>query len=640
MSVRYLRRPARFLVQYLVLYEVSTSTWCRTVVFHPTISSVIIIFRRSRGFPLTVKAIDSSSVYLTIQTYQKGNVLMDEAQLSKRHLGRWLNAKSLLLLISIAILTLGATMHFTRIGDLVAFFNSLPVQSIGGGIPSSDLQHRRLSDDMETIPVYTHLHEGSSLTVRKQVHGLKQTIDTDKVRFEVRALNINQQQTFVQQNCNHAAARFDTFTSQDQEFLAVEVFKWCALSKADSDVSIFLDAASPLIHRLHDTIVQSDSSILVLADEELFGKGAFTTGLVVLRRKHEVAIQMLKVLLDTPLDILQISPLHIPKTLFSLIRQEDNKGVNESSWTILQSSCPEMHRSKTNDISADRLLYDCPRGTGFCCYIHDGSQTLSVSRYPVLPVVRIPETSSLPKPLNSNRWSENELPYITTLKQGGTQKKEGTELTIYEKLQKDCSPKVLESGCSKCLRDKSGADCDSCGHVCKCFCEKLCTLEPPEFETTTYYITSPVYARDSRRLIPRIVHQTWFEHLQDDREKYPNMSRLTESFRKSGWEYKFYSDDDSVVFLDAHFPPAVREAYDALNPGAFKADLFRYCVLLIYGGIYADVDILLETSLDSIPSDVGFMVPLDEVSQLLFISRTISSVELINEFSFSFLFLQ
>ncbi len=98
------------------------------------------------------------------------------------------------------------------------------------------------------------------------------------------------------------------------------------------------------------------------------------------------------------------------------------------------------------------------------------------------------------------------------------------------------------------------------------------------------------------------------------------MSRLTESFRKSGWEYKFYSDEDSVVFLDAHFPPAVREAYDALNPGAFKADLFRYCVLLIYGGVYADVDILLETSLDSIPHDVGFMVPLDEVSSSVYAS--------------------
>lgn len=48
-------------------------------------------------------------------------------------------------------------------------------------------------------------------------------------------------------------------------------------------------------------------------------------------------------------------------------------------------------------------------------------------------------------------------------------------------------------------------------------------------------------------------------------------------------------------------------------PGAFKADLFRYCALLIYGGVYADVDILLESNLDlAVEPDIGFMVPMDE----------------------------
>jgi len=66
--------------------------------------------------------------------------------------------------------------------------------------------------------------------------------------------------------------------------------------------------------------------------------------------------------------------------------------------------------------------------------------------------------------------------------------------------------------------------------------------------------------------------------------------------------------------LRTHFPSPVLEAYQAMKPGAFKADLFRYCVLLITGGVYADVDIQLESVLDlSIPPDVGFMVPVDEV---------------------------
>ena len=55
------------------------------------------------------------------------------------------------------------------------------------------------------------------------------------------------------------------------------------------------------------------------------------------------------------------------------------------------------------------------------------------------------------------------------------------------------------------------------------------------------------------------------------------------------------------------------QAYDAIIPGAFKADLFRYCALLIYGGVYADMDVMLESNLDAtISGDIGFMVPMDE----------------------------
>ena len=104
--------------------------------------------------------------------------------------------------------------------------------------------------------------------------------------------------------------------------------------------------------------------------------------------------------------------------------------------------------------------------------------------------------------------------------------------------------------------------------------------------------------------------KTWFEPVTP--EKYPNMARLIESWKRSGWEYIFYDDDSASEFISLHFPAEVREAYDAIIPGAFKADLFRYCVLLIKGGIYADMDVMLEINLDAaVPPDVGFMVPVD-----------------------------
>ena len=92
----------------------------------------------------------------------------------------------------------------------------------------------------------------------------------------------------------------------------------------------------------------------------------------------------------------------------------------------------------------------------------------------------------------------------------------------------------------------------------------------------------------------------------------PNFSRLTESWKQTNWEYRFYDDAQAAAFISTHFPEEVREAYDTLLPGAFKADLFRYCVLFIIGGVYADVDVLLESKLDlAIDNDVGFIAPLD-----------------------------
>ena len=79
------------------------------------------------------------------------------------------------------------------------------------------------------------------------------------------------------------------------------------------------------------------------------------------------------------------------------------------------------------------------------------------------------------------------------------------------------------------------------------------------------------------------------------------------------YTYVFYDDDAAAKFLSDHFPLEARKAYDSILPGAFKADLFRYCVLLVKGGVYADMDVLLETNLDeAVADDVGFMTPIDE----------------------------
>jgi hypothetical protein len=168
------------------------------------------------------------------------------------------------------------------------------------------------------------------------------------------------------------------------------------------------------------------------------------------------------------------------------------------------------------------------------------------------------------------------------------------------------------TGCIRCFQMRKRSGCRMCRLHCMEFCGHIChTPAPPLFIGMEVTVKPPRVVRDAPRHIPRIVHQTWFETV--DPAKYPNLSRMVQSFKHSGWDYRFYTDDDVSAFLSTHFPAPVVEAYDALIPGAFKADLFRYCVLLIHGGVYADVDVMLESNLDvAIPADVSFMVPIDE----------------------------
>jgi mannosyltransferase OCH1-like enzyme len=56
-----------------------------------------------------------------------------------------------------------------------------------------------------------------------------------------------------------------------------------------------------------------------------------------------------------------------------------------------------------------------------------------------------------------------------------------------------------------------------------------------------------------------------------------------------GLDIRFYDDAACERYVIAHFPARVAKAYRALKPPAFKADLFRYCVLYWEGGIWGDV---------------------------------------------------
>ena len=60
-----------------------------------------------------------------------------------------------------------------------------------------------------------------------------------------------------------------------------------------------------------------------------------------------------------------------------------------------------------------------------------------------------------------------------------------------------------------------------------------------------------------------------------------------------GYKYEYYNDADCVSFMKRYFGTHVVNAFNILKPGAFKADLFRYCYIYIKGGIYLDIDLEL-----------------------------------------------
>ena len=53
-------------------------------------------------------------------------------------------------------------------------------------------------------------------------------------------------------------------------------------------------------------------------------------------------------------------------------------------------------------------------------------------------------------------------------------------------------------------------------------------------------------------------------------------------------------------FIEDNFEKDVLDSFDILKPGAYKADLFRYCILYKKGGIWSDL------------TD-DYLVPLDEI---------------------------
>jgi mannosyltransferase OCH1-like enzyme len=97
------------------------------------------------------------------------------------------------------------------------------------------------------------------------------------------------------------------------------------------------------------------------------------------------------------------------------------------------------------------------------------------------------------------------------------------------------------------------------------------------------YVISKKYYKP---IIPLTIYQTWYT-----KDLPPVMQKVVDQLKIQNPEFSYhlYDDNDCREFIRINFSQDILHAYDALIPGAYKADLWRYCILYKNGGIYMDI---------------------------------------------------
>jgi mannosyltransferase OCH1-like enzyme len=100
------------------------------------------------------------------------------------------------------------------------------------------------------------------------------------------------------------------------------------------------------------------------------------------------------------------------------------------------------------------------------------------------------------------------------------------------------------------------------------------------------YISSIFFKTTYNPIIPQNIFQTWHT-----KNLPPGMAKTVFMIKSLNprFQYFLFDDKDCFEFIKNNFDKDVLNAYNSLIPGAYKADLWRYCVLYKKGGIYLDV---------------------------------------------------
>ena len=89
-------------------------------------------------------------------------------------------------------------------------------------------------------------------------------------------------------------------------------------------------------------------------------------------------------------------------------------------------------------------------------------------------------------------------------------------------------------------------------------------------------------------IIPLDVYQTW--HTKQD-GMMPSMLACIKRLKSqnAAFIHHLYDDEACERYIKTNYPSRILRAYRSLKPGAYRADLWRYCILYAKGGIYLDI---------------------------------------------------
>lgn len=95
--------------------------------------------------------------------------------------------------------------------------------------------------------------------------------------------------------------------------------------------------------------------------------------------------------------------------------------------------------------------------------------------------------------------------------------------------------------------------------------------------------------------IPNTIIQTYYNKKVIPHKVYENIKKFGK-----GYQHLVFDDNECIEFLKKEYGDIMVNKFRNLKKGAHKSDLFRYCYLYKYGGVYLDIKTELIKNLNSI----------------------------------------